>query len=175
MPSLHDSIYVKTKSRRNVKVKLTKHARESIIKLSSMPNQPTLNEVMNMIGCDAEKAKTILTSIKTKRNLLAKELQITLPGMRKTEEQGFVYLIKNPAFEGWVKCGMTIDCGDRLKSYNGYDPTSRFSFIATKEVANRRNAERHLLHETSLKASLQNGEWFKIDERICIEILKWIE
>lgn len=174
MPSLHNSIYAKTETRRGSKVKLTKHARESIIKLSSMPNQPTMNEIMNMVGCDAAKAKTILTSIKTKRNLLAKELQVTLPGMRKTEEQGFVYLIKNPAHEGWVKCGMTIDCRDRLKSYNGYDPTSRFSFIATKEVANRRIAERQLLHEVSMKASLQNGEWFKIDESICLEIFNKI-
>lgn len=172
MIALHESIYAKDKKK--VVKRLSKHAKQGILKLSAQIETPTLEQVIQEIGCDLEKSKLILKSIKAKRLQLSKELQGTLPGMRKTEKEGFVYLIKNPMYEGWVKCGMTIDCRDRLKSYNGYDPTCRFSFIATKPVVDRRKAERQLLHEVSMKASLQNGEWFKIDESDCIEIFNKI-
>lgn len=33
----------------------------------------------------------------------------------KSSKQGEVYIITNPAFEGWVKVGMAVDAADRLK------------------------------------------------------------
>jgi hypothetical protein len=116
-----------------------------------------------------------LKSVKVKRKQLASSIASTLPGMKRTGKEGFVYLIKNSAFDGWVKCGMTVDCGDRLKSYNGYDPLSRFSFIATKPVDDRRNAEKQLLKMVATFADITNGEWFRIDERHCLEIFNKIK
>lgn len=172
MRQVHNSIYLRSK--RKCDLILTKRARQLIVKLASQVEKPTLDQVINQIGCDLEKSKLIFASIKTKRSQLAKELQGTLPGIRKTPNQGFIYLITNPAFCGWVKCGMTTDCANRLKSYNGYDPRNEFSFAATKPVIDRRKAERSLLQEIALQADLRNGEWFKIDIAKCLAIFEKI-
>ncbi len=153
-----------------MKNRITPFVRKAIVELASQEKMPSLVDVINRLKCDNKKAELIFKSIKAKRKLLSGLSGTTLPGMHRTGKEGFIYLIKNPAYEGWIKCGMTVDCGDRLKSYNGYDPTCRFSFIATKRVDDRRKAERLLLKEAKSKADLQNGEWFKLDEETCLEI-----
>lgn len=158
-----------------MKNRITPFVRKAIHELASQERMPTLVEVMIRLGCDNAKAENIFKSIKIKRKILSGLTGTMLPGMHRTGKEGFIYLVQNPAFEGWVKCGMTVDCGDRLKSYNGYDPICRFSFITTKRVENRRQAETQLLKEVSFKSSLQNGEWFKIDESLCIEIFDQIQ
>lgn len=166
--NLQDNIYSRNKK---PTLKQTKYLKKSIVELSSQEKMPTLVEIIEKVNA---KAELIFKSIKIKRAQLASFMKTTLPGMHRTGKEGFLYLIKNPTFDGWVKCGMTVNCGDRLKSYNGYDPVSRFSFIATKEVEDRRKAETLLLHSVSMKANLRNGEWFKIDESVCLEIFNKI-
>ena len=44
----------------------------------------------------------------------------------KKSKEGQVYVITNPAFEGWVKVGMAVDAIDRLKSYQTSSPFRDF-------------------------------------------------
>jgi hypothetical protein len=169
--TLQNSIYAYDKKKKLI---LTKRVKQAIVVLASQIKTPTLVDVVTKLQCDNAKAELILKSVKAKRKQLSEVTGTFLPGMQRTGKEGFIYLVKNPAYPGWIKCGMATDCGSRLKSYNGYDPIGGFSFIATQQVVDRRKAERQLLHDVSMKACLQNGEWFKIDESICIEIFNEI-
>lgn len=170
--NLQNNIYAKNK--KPAIKRYTRQLKKHIIELASQEKMPTLPEIVDKLKCDNAKAELVFKSIKIKRAQLASTLGTMLPGMHQTGKEGFLYLIENLAFDGWVKCGMTTDCTNRLRSYNGYDPMSGFSFIITKEVTDRRKAEILLLHNVSLQATVRNGEWFKVDKNICIEIFNKI-
>ena len=140
---------------------------------------PALDEVRSKAGVDAEGTMILLSLIKKRRKELATAVDrihkdVKVRGIQSVDKNGFIYLIVNPKFSGWVKCGMTINLNTRLNSYNCYDPTGQFRFIATKKVENRRAAERSLLRKVSLTAAAVNGEWFRIDESDCIKIFNEI-
>lgn len=168
---LENSIYARDKKSKLV---LSKHARKMLVELASGEKAPTIDEITQRMGCDNLKAEKLLKAIKIKRRQLADITGTKLPGMQQTGKEGFIYLIRNPVYPGWIKCGMATCCRSRLKSYNGYDPTGGFSFIAQKSVNDRRRSEKQLLQEVALKADIQNGEWFKISENICLEIFNKI-
>lgn len=83
-------------------------------------------------------------------------------GEQTSIEEGFVYLITNPVWNGWVKVGMTTDYESRLSTYNIYDPTSSYSFVDIKWTIDRKYAEKHLKNVFSIHSSGVKGEWFKI-------------
>jgi len=62
-------------------------------------------------------------------------------------KEGYVYIISNPAWLGWVKIGMAIDAEDR------------------------RTLEKAAHKEASKLASDYKGEWFQLDVETAIEIL----
>ncbi len=150
-------------------MKYTKHLREQIVKLVAKEKCPSVEEICATLRCENWKAELVLKEVKARRASLAKSLGVSLPGQHRTDKEGFIYLVKNPAFDGWIKCGMTVNCSDRLKAYNISDPTGSFVFIKSKRVEDRRKAERRLLSELKKISPLQNGEWFRIDERACLE------
>ena len=79
-------------------------------------------------------------------------------------DEGFIYLVENPSFPGWVKVGMTVDYEKRLKSYNiPNDPHQAFSFIKVRWVENRRKRESEKLELFAEFAEQFRGEWFKIE------------
>lgn len=89
--------------------------------------------------------------------------------LRKHGEQtsimeGFVYMLSNPSFPGWVKAGMSFDYEKRLSVYNQNDPESRYSFISLRWTPNRRITESNLLKELETESIYRKGEWFKINE-----------
>jgi hypothetical protein len=87
--------------------------------------------------------------------------------------EGFVYLVENPAWPGWVKVGMTIDYEKRLLSYNStYDPHNKYSYIDIKWVKNRKEVETELLNLFESKADNRSGEWFKISKPIALQLFK---
>lgn len=128
--------------------------------------QLTAGEVKKLFKCDAVKAKLIIKEVHRRR----KQEGIVKPVVC----DGFIYLIENDAYPGWIKCGMTTELKSRLDAYNGYDPLKRFRIIVSSEVVNRRKAESHLLNDLKMKCSLQTGEWFKIDKEIALEIFERI-
>jgi hypothetical protein len=117
---------------------------------------------------DDKSIKQLLRRIKIKRKELAKATgYLDVKGIQNFKDKGFIYLIENISFEGWVKCGMTTNLSKRLSSYNSYDPLSRFNFILTKEVKSRKDCESILMHKLKSSAEqVSRNEWFKIDLNI---------
>lgn len=83
-------------------------------------------------------------------------------GEQTSAKEGFVYLVTNSCFPGWVKAGMTIDYELRLGTYNTSDPLSRFEYVKLAWTPDRRYAERLLLTELQRSAAETRGEWFRM-------------
>lgn len=88
--------------------------------------------------------------------------EIRSRGEQTTVKQGFIYLVKNPCFTGWIKAGMTIDFELRLGTYNTSDPLSRFEYVKLAWTQDRRISERALLKALQLNSEETQGEWFRI-------------
>jgi hypothetical protein len=78
----------------------------------------------------------------------------------KKSSEGQVYVITNPAFEGWVKVGMAVDATDRLKNYQTSSPFRDFELVSYCKVSNRRASEAKA-HTILAERFEQKGEWFQ--------------
>ena len=93
----------------------------------------------------------------------------------KTSKKGELYIVTNPAFEGWVKVGMAVDAQDRVKRYQTSSPFRDFELQSFCKVDDRRAAEAEL-HRRLQKIYEFNGEWFKCtienarDEMMCVKL-----
>tara|TARA_R110001632_G_scaffold199797_1_gene322336 strand:+ start:175 stop:558 length:384 start_codon:yes stop_codon:yes gene_type:complete len=75
---------------------------------------------------------------------------------------GYVYVITNPAWEGWVKIGMAIDAEDRCNAYQTSSPFRDYTIEAYIAVKDRRKSEAEA-HKKAKKIARQTiGEWFNI-------------
>ena len=77
-------------------------------------------------------------------------------------KEGHVYLVSNPAWDGWVKCGKAVDAKDRCKTYNTGSPYRDYEVAQTITVKNRHHAERVVLNALRKVAKEVRGEWFKM-------------
>ena len=78
----------------------------------------------------------------------------------KSSKEGEVYIITNPAFEGWVKVGMAVDAMDRLKGYQTSSPFRDYELQFFCKVNNRRASESQA-HQILASKFNQQGEWFQ--------------
>jgi hypothetical protein len=78
--------------------------------------------------------------------------------------KGWIYVIINPAWNGWVKIGRAIDVAKRLKNYNVSSPLRDYEAIFCTRVDNPILIERYFFETYGT----ENNEWFKIsaDEAI---------
>jgi hypothetical protein len=90
----------------------------------------------------------------------------------ETTKEGYVYIITNPAWGGWLKVGMAIDAEDRCNSYQTSSPFRDFKLVSKEYFNNRMKAERAMHSVLEVAASDNNGEWFKVSERAAITALK---
>ena len=99
--------------------------------------------------------------IKNKLKKIAKEgNKNALEAYNKTKE-GYVYIITNPAWEGWVKIGMAVDAEDRCKAFQTSSPHRDYQLEYCAYFNNRRLAE-DKVHKKMVKISKDNtSEWFK--------------
>jgi len=81
----------------------------------------------------------------------------------KHTKSGYVYVITNPAWKGWVKIGMAIDAEDRLKSYQTSSPYRDYQLLHSVYVTDRRAIERKAHRKVSKIAEDKQNEWFKVD------------
>ena len=88
----------------------------------------------------------------------------------KDNPQGQVYVITNPAWEGWVKVGMAVDAGDRLNNYQTSSPFRDYTLVYTYEVDDRRAAET-AAHTRLAKECDNINEWFKLPPPIANELI----
>jgi hypothetical protein len=88
----------------------------------------------------------------------------------KSNPEGQVYIITNPAWEGWVKVGMAVDAGDRLNNYQTSSPFRDYTLVYTYEVDDRRAAE-SAAHTRLAKECDNINEWFKLPPPIANELI----
>lgn len=76
---------------------------------------------------------------------------------------GYLYLIANDHFEGWVKVGQSTDPDRRLAQYQTSDPTRSYELIFSVPCRDRRQSE-WLAHERLKKLGFEySSEWFRVD------------
>tara|TARA_R110000803_G_scaffold54309_1_gene110996 strand:- start:2126 stop:2608 length:483 start_codon:yes stop_codon:yes gene_type:complete len=87
--------------------------------------------------------------------------------------EGYVYVISNPAWEGWFKVGMAVDAYDRCAQYQTSSPYRDYVVEYCKYFEDRRKAESsaHAL----LEGVEQRGEWFRAELSVIKNKIKTIE
>lgn len=86
-------------------------------------------------------------------------------------KEGYVYVITNKAWLGWVKIGMAIDAEERLNGYQTSSPHRDFVLEHSVASNDRRKSEKEA-HTRALPLSTDTkGEWFKLSVEQAITIL----
>ena len=88
----------------------------------------------------------------------------------KDNPQGQVYIITNPAWEGWVKVGMAVDSEDRLKNYQTSSPERDYKLFDYEDFGDRRVAE-SMVHDYLRKRFKHKNEWFECSEESAMEAI----
>ena len=92
----------------------------------------------------------------------------------ETTDEGYVYIITNPCWKGWVKVGMAIDAKDRCNQYQTSSPFRDYELHYSKFFSNRKVAEQ-IAHKLLKKNSeKKKGEWFKISKQDAKNIIETI-
>ena len=110
-------------------------------------------------------------SIKGRKNRLKRKARLLGEFMYRqysAVKEGQVYIISNPAWEGWIKVGMAIDTQDRANQYQTSSPYRDYKVEYTINTQDRRRLE-SLAHTLLGNAREQRNEWFKCD----VETAKW--
>lgn len=78
-------------------------------------------------------------------------------------KSGYLYIVTNTAFPGWVKVGTTWNLSDRLHTYQTGDPFRGYKLQYSLHHPQFREAERKI-KETMKHFALEiRGEWYLID------------
>lgn len=86
--------------------------------------------------------------------------------------EGFVYVVANPAWEGWVKIGCAVDPMDRTASYQTGSPFRDYTLEGYAYSPDRRASERQV-HE-ALASHRHGGEWFLCPIQEAVSLVKKI-
>lgn len=118
-------------------------------------------------------------------NLPEQSTDESAPPSPPTQEAttGYLYLLENPSFPGWVKAGRGTT-NSRFEQYNTADPHRAYRPIADAPVSgNLRDLERQLHSNISQRvpgegnrgtttASGRLSEWFRISREAAIQCLR---
>jgi len=88
----------------------------------------------------------------------------------KDNPQGQVYIITNPAWEGWVKVGMAVDANDRAGGYQTSSPYRDYELVYVVDTEDRRATEAET-HARLGELFEQRNEWFKCDVEMAKRII----
>lgn len=85
---------------------------------------------------------------------------------------GYVYMITNPVWTGFVKIGSAVDVQHRLSGYNTGDPNRAYVCQYSKKFSDRIKMER-IIHKTLInyRVGINKNEWFEIPIDECISII----
>ena len=78
-------------------------------------------------------------------------------------KSGFLYIVTNEAFPGWVKVGTTWNLVDRLHTYQTGDPFRRYRLVYWLQHPEFRQAEKRIKEVMKHFALAIKGEWYEID------------
>ena len=92
-------------------------------------------------------------------------------GTYVSRKEGHVYIISNPAWNGWYKVGKAVDADDRCQSYNTSSPLRDYKVEYKIYVQDRDKGEKIAHTQALKKTQTYSGEWFKICLKDLIETL----
>ncbi len=90
------------------------------------------------------------------------------------QEEGYVYVLTNPAWNSWVKVGMAVDPGDRCSTFQTSSPFRDYEIYFSKKFNNKKEAEATAHHMLKKVADEYNNEWFLIDKKIAKALIQVI-
>lgn len=86
--------------------------------------------------------------------------------------EGYVYIITNPSWKGWIKVGKAIDAEDRCKTYQTSSPFRDYKLCYSKFFQDRQKAETKVHSLLRKDAKDIKGEWFKINVNVAQQIIE---
>jgi len=92
-------------------------------------------------------------------------------GKYKTVKKGFVYVITNKAWKGWIKIGRAADVMDRFKHYQTFSPFRDYQLRYGKLVEDCKVLENKWKQKLKNNYKCRN-EWYKINFLDAIFILE---
>jgi len=85
---------------------------------------------------------------------------------------GWIYVVANPSWNGWVKIGRAINVERRIVCYNTSSPFRDYELVFCTRVNNPNLIEKYFFE----KYGTENNEWFNISKDEAIyQIKKLIE
>lgn len=81
--------------------------------------------------------------------------------MKKTG--GYLYIIVNESFPGWVKVGTTDNLKHRLHTYQTGDPHRKYIVVYSVHHPKYREAETKIKETMKAFALEIKGEWYRVD------------
>lgn len=120
------------------------------------------------IACDRQSARE---RMRDRRGI---EIASKAKSMYYRPKHGYVYVIYNPNFPGWIKVGCALNANDRLNAFQTASPFRDFQLKWAKKSSNK------LMSETSAHLRLESlyerrGEWFKTTPSKAIRVLERLE
>ena len=84
---------------------------------------------------------------------------------------GDIYVVQNPAWDGWVKVGRAIDSSDRLKTFQTYSPFRDYKIYKTFSVDDQRLAENNI-HKLFNSKFKHKKEWYQVDAATAVKLIE---
>lgn len=75
--------------------------------------------------------------------------------------EGYIYIITNKSFPGWVKIGVTEDIESRLRTYQTSSPHRDYKVEYYIKHPNYVEAEKQIQHNLQHFATDRKNEWFR--------------
>jgi predicted GIY-YIG superfamily endonuclease len=86
--------------------------------------------------------------------------------MKEKDKSGYVYIITNTAFDGYVKIGVTKNIKNRLRTYQTSSPHRNYKIEHYIHHPDCYKAEQEIHEMMNYFALNKKNEWFQIDLEI---------
>ena len=81
---------------------------------------------------------------------------------------GYLYIVTNDAFPGFVKVGCTEDLDARLRSYQTSDPKRGYKMVFNIPHPDCLPAEKRIREAMKMFVKSMRNEWFEVDLQVAI-------
>tara|TARA_R110000765_G_scaffold114357_2_gene207148 strand:+ start:8116 stop:8598 length:483 start_codon:yes stop_codon:yes gene_type:complete len=89
-------------------------------------------------------------------------------------KKGYIYVINNPCWEGWIKVGMAVDAENRCKQFQTSSPFRDYKLFYKKYFEDRKTAEKEIHKKLKNISERSEGEWFKVSGKEAANLIKAI-
>jgi hypothetical protein len=83
-------------------------------------------------------------------------------------KSGYLYIVINNAFPGWIKIGITTNLKERLHLYQTCDPYRGYKLIYSLHHPDYKIAEKKIKEAMRMFAKSQKNEWFEVDLSVAL-------